>query len=62
MIAMAKCDFYKYDRADCCIIKDKIRGQSSNRVNNEIYREFCCYEDGFKKCPFYEEYKKFIRK
>ncbi len=55
---MSKCDFYKYDRADCCILKDKIPGQESARVNTDIYRDYCRYDDGYKKCPFYEEYKK----
>ena len=55
---MTKCDFYKYDGKDCCIIKDKIKGQDSGKVNSEIFKHFCRYDDGFKKCPFYEEYKK----
>lgn len=56
---MAKCDFYKYENGyDCCILKGKIRGQDTERVNSDIFRDYCRYDDGYKKCPFYDEYKK----
>jgi len=55
---LGKCDFYRYDWGNHCIIKDKIRGEDSNCISSEIYRDFCSYTEGFKRCPFYEEYKK----
>ena len=55
---ISNCDFYKYERSDCCILKDKIPGQSHARVNGEIFKNYCRYSDGYKKCPFYEEYLK----
>lgn len=56
---MEKCDFYKYYNGyDCCILKDKIPGQDSCRINSDFYKDFCRYSDSYKKCPFYAEYKK----
>lgn len=55
---MAKCDFYKYDGKDCCILKGQINGQDNDRVSNEIYNEYCRYTDEYKNCPYYIEFKK----
>lgn len=51
---MGKCDYSFYQGGDRCRMLDGLKGQSSNRVNSDHYRNFCTYTDGHKKCPFYE--------
>ena len=56
---MAKCEYAQYrDGADRCMIKGSIKGMDNDKVNSDTYREYCRYESGYKKCPFYDAKQK----
>ena len=40
------------------MIKAKIDGMDSDKVSSDTYRNYCSYEAGYQKCPFYEAYNK----
>ena len=51
---MGKCEYSQYrDGSDRCVIKGSMKGMDSDKVSSDTYREYCRYESGYKKCPFY---------
>ena len=50
---MGKCEYSFYQSGDRCRIKAGLPGESSDRVGQDTYKNFCTYTDGHKKCPFY---------
>lgn len=55
---LGKCEYSFYQSGDRCRIKTGIPGESSDRVGQDTYRDFCSYTDGHKKCPFYAAFQK----
>ena len=55
---MARCEYSFYQGSDRCRIKEKLKGESTDKVGSDTFKNFCSYSDGHKKCPFYEAYLK----
>lgn len=56
---MGKCEYSQYrDGSDRCVIKGNMKGMDNDKVNSDTYKEYCRYESGYKKCPFYEAKQK----
>ena len=55
---MGKCEYSFYDSGDRCRIKSSVPGESSDRVGQDTYKNFCTNTDGHKKCPFFLAFQK----
>lgn len=55
---MARCEYYQHSWGDRCVIKGKLSGSDSDAISDDTYRRYCTYSDGYKTCPFYEQYDK----
>lgn len=56
---MAKCEYSTYSSSsDRCLLKGQLPGMSDDKVSGQHFRDYCRWQDEYKKCPFYLQAQK----